>query len=115
MRYIPGLIPERSKVLPEYFKGERHADAHQSANSNAGLTIIALLLFFAAFAFASHGWVLLLLAAAGMSILPYSTPFIERTLRFSYTSRIRAATCCVLLLCSVPMVMHGRQKTGKGP
>lgn len=98
MRYIPNLIPENAKVLPDYFNDGPNITNRVSFLKQFFCTAGAVLL--SLFALASYKEplvaLLLLLLAAGL-IIPIHR-WIERKLRFTFTSGIKAVVYFILLI-----------------
>lgn len=107
MRYIPNLIPENSKVLKDYFK------VSKPSNRKSNLSLIdflrwlgGILLLIFALAHLRHPFVTLLFGFMGFIILPPGHNWIEKKLRFSFTTKIKSILGFVLFLISIPLLGH---------
>ena len=106
MRYLPNLIPDSAKVLPDYFKG----DSYDFKQSNTATTIFsyigAVCFFIIAVAIIKHPYLTILFATLGFLFLPQGHKWIERTCRFRLTTKIKSVFCGALLIGSIPLTLH---------
>lgn len=106
MRYLPNLIPGKTKVLPDYFKGESY-DFRQSNSTLTFFSYIGATCFFvAAIIFIKHPYLTLLFGVLGFFILPQGHKFVERTFRFRLTTKIKSVFFGALLIGSIPLTLH---------
>lgn len=107
MRYVPDLIPEKSKVLKDHFKESNHLDK-KSKNTKIDflrwLGGIILLIF--ALMSLKHLVLTLVFGFIGFIILPPGHNWIERKLKFCFTTKIKSILGAVLFLFSLPLLGH---------
>jgi tetratricopeptide (TPR) repeat protein len=106
MRYVPNLIPESSKVLPDYFKGSLYEATKKNPWRDVLLWILGISFFLAALVSIMHLWLLFLYGITGFILIPPGHKFIERRLHFRLTSKIKTAACAVLFIPSLPLTNH---------
>lgn len=110
MNYVPNLIPEHAKVLPGYFNDGPYTIKRVSFLKQFICTAGAVLFFL--FAIASYKeplvCVLMLLLAAGL-LVPVHL-WIERKLRFTFTSGIKTGVYLMLL---IPFFINREQEGEK--
>lgn len=98
MKYIPNLVPDHAKVLPDYFKDGPDTTNQVSFLKKFICTAGAVLFFL--FALASYKeplvCILMLLMAAGLFVPVHR--WIERQLRFTFTSLIKTCVYFILLI-----------------
>jgi tetratricopeptide (TPR) repeat protein len=109
MRYVPNLIPEKSKVLPDYFKGDLYAATKKNLWRDILLWILGISFFLAALVSIAHLWLLLLFGITGFILIPPGHKFIERKLHFRLTSKIKTVACAALFIPSLPLSSHYSQ------
>lgn len=87
-KYIPNLIPQQHKVLPEYFK-----EPPRKTKSNAWdsiLIILAIVLFVAGLGVIIISfWFAICLFLTSFIILPWGHRFLEKALQFKFPSMLR--------------------------
>lgn len=106
MRYVPNLIPDSSKVLPDYFKGNIYKTTKQHQAKNTIFWIIGLFFIFTAIGFIRHPIISLLFGAIGLILIPSGQEFIERKLKFSITLKIKTIAVAILCICAFPLVKY---------
>ena len=106
MRFVPNLIPEQSRVLPDYFKGNLYETSKKNPVTNVLLWVSGVSFFLAALLSVTHLWLLLLFGTIGFILIPPGCRFIERKLRFRLTSKIRVMACVSLFLASLPLTSY---------
>jgi len=106
MRYVPGLIPQRSKVLPGYFNGDIYAAAKLEPVIALLQWALGLLFLFIALRFSGHFSLFCLLAVNGLVLIPPGRRFTERKLRFRLTSRIRSAATLIMMCATIPLGIY---------
>ena len=106
MRYLPNLIPDNAKVLPDYFKGDTYDFQEDNSTIKIFSYIGAVCFFVLAVAFIKHPYLTLLFGATGFLILPQGHKLIERTFKFRFTTKIKSAFCGALLIGSFPSTLH---------
>ncbi|MBL7799850.1 MAG: hypothetical protein JNL95_03915 [Chitinophagales bacterium] len=106
MRYVPNLIPPKSKVLKDYFKG----DVYQSSEQNKLHLFLGwffgFVFLFAAFALLKHPLVSVLLALLAFVLLPPIHSWIEKTLRFRLTAKMQSIAGAILFVGTIPLQGH---------
>jgi len=106
MRYVPNLIPKELKVLPEYFKGTPYTNV----KPNIALTLFgytgAVIFFLFSILCIKHVLLFLLYGCTGFIFLPQGHRFLERSLRFRLTTKIKAVTCSLLFIVTLPVFSH---------
>lgn len=87
-KYIPNLISKEYKVLPNYFK-ESNIEKKSNALDilKSGLAIIFF--FFSLVTIAIHFIFSLLLVFTGFIILPWGSSFLEKKLKFDFTTSLK--------------------------
>lgn len=106
MKYLPKLIPEKSKVLPEYFnprpgKGKIKPEKHKLAFSIAGALFLVV-----AFYFIRHPLLFILLGFLSFISFPYGKKWIERKLVFKLNPSIRMGTYIAFIALLIPLSIH---------
>lgn len=109
MRYVPNLIHSKSKVLPDYFKGDVYQPRQQNDLLTALGWIFSVCFFIGAIIMIKHPALTLVLGLLGFVLLPPGHRWIERTLRFRMTAKIKSVFCAVLLLGAVPLTNYYSQ------
>jgi tetratricopeptide (TPR) repeat protein len=106
MRYIPNLIPEKSKVLNDYFKGSMHST--KSSNSFRFFLGWFVGLIFLLFALVSliHPMLSILSGFIGFMLIPPGHNWIEKKFKFRLTTKIKSIFVSGLFLFSVPLLSH---------
>lgn len=106
MKYVPNLIPEKSKVLKHYFTG----NIYQTKKNSSMQYFLRWAggLFFLVWAFFSlyHPLLTLLFGFIGFMILPAGHNWIEKKFRFSLTTKIKSILGGALFLFSIPLLGH---------
>ncbi|WP_264537942.1 tetratricopeptide repeat protein [Flavobacterium sp. N1736] len=106
MRYIPNLIPEKSKVLPHYFI----ENIILKKKSNPFLFFlkwfIGILFLLFALLYLKHPIISLIFGFIGFIILPFGHNWLEKKFRFSLTTKIKSVFVCVVLLFFLPLLGH---------
>ncbi len=104
MRYVPDLIPDDKKVLPNYFKGSPYTYPEK----NRVLTVLgyigAVFFILSAFAFIEQPIVTTLFGVVGFLLLPIGHNAIEKIFRFRFTSIPKTVVCVLLILLSFPFI-----------
>ena len=106
MRYIPNLIPESSKVLPGYFKGNLYRSAKKNFLRDSILWITGVFFLAGALAAVRHPLMTLIFGLTGLILIPPGHQFIERKLKFRLTPTIKAITASALFIGSMPLTRH---------
>lgn len=106
MRYVPNLIPDKSKVLRDYFKG----DIYEPRKPNQLLTVLGWIfgVFFLIYALASisHPLLTLIFGLLGFILLPPVHRWIERKLRFRLTTKIKSFLVTAIFISTMPLTSH---------
>lgn len=106
MRYIPNLIPEKSKVLTDYFKVSTQPKKNTTSFQSFLLWIVGVLFFLFALASLKHPILTILFGFIGFILIPPGRNWIEKKYRFRFTTKIKSILSCGIFLFSVPIVAH---------
>lgn len=106
MRYVSHIMPEKSKVLPEYFKGDLYKAAKKNPWRRALLWISGIPFLLAAVVSVNHPWLTILYGIIGFILIPPGHRFIERKLRFRLTAKIKTVACAVFFVLSLPISIY---------
>jgi tetratricopeptide (TPR) repeat protein len=106
MRYVPNLIPEKSKVLPTYFKGDIYKSAKKNLIRDIAFWILAVIFFITALTFIKHPIMFLLFGFLGFILIPPGHRFLEKKLRFRLTPKIKTIATSLLFVGSLPLTNH---------
>jgi tetratricopeptide (TPR) repeat protein len=106
MPYLPKLIPEESKVLPEYFNNSSRIGGNSQQKSNPLLWLIAIFCFIAAVAMIDRLFVAVVLASVGLICTPIGKSWLEDVGQFKLTPKIRVLFCSLLLLINFPLSIY---------
>lgn len=106
MKYVPNLIPDSSKVLPDYFKGNIYDAAKKNYFPDITLWIIGVFFLIGALVSINHPLVTLIFGLIGLILIPPGHQLIEQKLRFNLTSKIKAITVSALFIGSIPLTSH---------
>ncbi len=106
MRYVPNLIPDKSKVLRDYFKG----DIYEPRQPNQLLTVLGWIfgVFFliGALVSISHPLQTLVFGLLGLILLPPGHRWIERKLRFRLTTKVKSILVAAIFISAMPLTNH---------
>lgn len=106
MSYIPNLIPDKHRILKDYF----NESAPEPSNSNDPIRVISwvlgIIFFLAAIVFIKHPLLALLFGLIGFIIIPPGHRLVEDKLRFKLTSKLKVGLCSALFIASLPAVSH---------
>ncbi|MDB5272233.1 MAG: hypothetical protein JWO58_600 [Chitinophagaceae bacterium] len=101
-RYVPNLIPEQHRILKTYFKGNIY-----NSKSNELYTVaswmIGVVAFVTALVWIGYPLLCFLFAVLGYGIIPPGQKFLERTLRFRMTNKIKGVFAIIVLIFSFPL------------
>jgi tetratricopeptide (TPR) repeat protein len=100
--YVPDLIPREHQVLTEYFKRHSNTPSTQSGKIWKTVSMVAAIIFFLA-ALANvfnHFWFGILLGLLGFVFLPKGHRWIEKSLRFQLSPKIKTGFSAALLVAS---------------
>lgn len=103
MNYVPNLIPEKSRVLTDYFKGERNAATRKNSQRDALMWTLGIPFLFAALASIAHPLLFLVLGFAGFVLVPPGHKLLEHKLRFRLTNKVKTITCGMFLILALPL------------
>lgn len=106
MRYVPNLIPDSSKVLPEYFKGDIYKATKRKPLADIILWIIGVSFLIGALVSISHPVMTLIFGLIGFILIPPGHRFIERKLQFRLTPKIKTITTAALFIGAMPLTSH---------
>lgn len=103
MKYVPDLIPDSRKVLPDYFKGSIYTMTKKNPFITLASWVFGVFFFIGALSSVSHLPLMLVFACIGLIIIPPGQPLIERKLKFKLTSKIKLIAASALFVLSVPL------------
>lgn len=106
MRYVPNLIPDSSRVLPDYFEGNIYKVAEKNPIRDTIFWIIGILFFIAALVSFRHPIMILFFGLIGLILAPHGKQFLEQKLRFRLTPKIRMIATLALFIGAVPLKSH---------
>lgn len=106
MKYVSNLIPEKSRVLENYFKGSLYKNKKVNPKQNFFRWFGGLFFVLLALLFLKHPLITLLLGFIGFMILPPGHNWIEKKFRFCFTGKIKFSFAFVILLFSIPLFGH---------
>lgn len=107
MRYVPDLIPDKSKVLRDYFKGDSYQPARQPNKFlNFLVWFFGVFFLLGALVLISHPLASLGYGLLGFILLPPGHRFLERKLRFRLTTPIKTGLVVVLLPTAALIANH---------
>ncbi len=106
MRYVPNLIPDSSKVLPDYFKGDIYTATKKNPLVDTLLWIIGVFFLIGALVSIGHPAMTLIFGLIGFILIPPGHRFIERKLQFRLTPKIKAITTAALFIGAMPLTSH---------
>ncbi len=106
MKYVPNLIPDNSKVLPDYFKGDIYKATKTSVARHALMWILGVFFFLSALAFIGHPLMFLMFGLIGFILIPPGHLFLEKKLRFRLTGKIKIIATSVLFIATLPLTSH---------
>lgn len=106
MRYVPNLIPDKSKVLRDYFKGDIYAEREPNQTLTALSWILGVVSFICAITFITHPALSFVFALLGFILIPPGHRWIERQLRFRFTTKVKSIVCAALFITAMPMTSH---------
>lgn len=104
MKYVPDLIPEQARVLPDYFKSQPVLAKAKSKFYKVLLWILGVYFYCLALACLLQPLLLLLFAAIGTLLLPPGQRYLERRLRLRFTPWAKTMVCLLLLFCALPLL-----------
>ncbi|MGJ7032814.1 tetratricopeptide repeat protein [Niabella hirudinis] len=105
MKYVPNLIPERSKVLPDYFKGSSPQKPHKKNKLKAFVMwVLGAIFFLFALVSISHPALFILYGLIGFILVPPGHNFLEKKLQFKLTSKTKTITALALFIASMPLM-----------
>ena len=106
MKYVPNLIPQNSKILPHYFKGNIYVATKKNLIQDIVFWTFGIFFFIVAFVFIKHPIMSLIFGFIGFILIPLGHQLLERKLRFNLTPKIKAFVVSVLFSSSLPLVSH---------
>lgn len=98
MKYIPNLIPENAKVLPDYFVDGPHATTKVSFLRKFCCTAGAVLFYLFAIASFKYPLISIILILLGTGLFVPIHRWVERKLRFTFTTAIKVVVYLLLLI-----------------
>lgn len=106
MRYVPNLIPDSSKVLSDYFKGDIYRATKKKTLVDTIFWIIGVFFLIVALIFIKHPVMTLVFGLIGFILIPPGHRFLERKLQFRLTPKIKAITTLALFIGSIPFTSY---------
>jgi tetratricopeptide (TPR) repeat protein len=106
MRYVPNLIPTKSKVLHDYFKGSPTKSIQANGLSIFLYWLLGLLFFAIAILYIIHPILLLLFSILGLITFPPGNRWLERIFRFQYTIKAKSISILAVCIIAFPLVIH---------
>jgi len=106
MSYLPKLIPEKSKVLPEYFKQKSEGAKIKAEKQHLLFSIAGALFIVLACYFIKHPLVFLLFGFLAYMSFPFGKKWLEAKLSFKLTPAITLGTYLLFILGLVPMISY---------
>jgi hypothetical protein len=107
MPYIPDLIPDESKIIPEYFTKQAQAIKPKSA-PNTGQTLLGLLFLAVAVYFTRCIGFTEIFGVLAVFCTRASKRWLENVGRYSLTGIARLVSYLIIIAISIP-VYHGYQ------
>lgn len=104
MGYVPDLIPEDKKVLPEYFRSNSLFYPKQNTLVTILGYIGASFFWLSGIVFISHPIIIALFGVVGFMLFPPGHNFIERAFQFRLTKVIKFCICTVLVILTLPLM-----------
>ncbi|TBO44260.1 tol-pal system YbgF family protein [Pedobacter kyonggii] len=107
-KYIPDLIPQPAKVLPDYFNTKKNDPNKKPKKTGKEIidTIIFIVLLIFAAVYIPHPVISLVLGFAALVTLPSGRSWLEHKLRFSLTKRIRLGSYILAGITLIPLLVH---------
>lgn len=109
MRYVPKLIPENSKVLPDYFKGHIYTSTKKNPVRDTVYWIIGVFFLISALVSLSHPIRFLVYGLLGFILIPSGHRFFEQKLKFRLTNKIKAIATSALFIGSMALTSHYKE------
>ena len=106
MRYVPNLIPDSSKVLPDYFKGSIYKATKKNLLRDTIFWVIGIFSLIGALVSINHPVMTFVFGLMGLFLIPPTHQFIERKLKFRLTQKIQAIVVSLLFVASLPLTSH---------
>jgi len=106
MRYIPNLIPRHSRVLEDYFKVQPYAAKKKNTVLETLGWLFGIMFLLNALVHLLHPVLFFVLGGLGFLLLPPGHKWIEKKLRFSLTTKIKAVAVATLFIIAVPLTNH---------
>lgn len=103
MRYVPDLISDSAKVLPDYFKGAIYHAAKKNKVRDNVLWVIGVFFFIGALVSIKHPVMTVIFGLIGFILIPPGHRYIERKLKFRLTTKIKTIATAALFIFSLPL------------
>lgn len=106
MKYIPHLIPERSRILKDYFKATKVNKRSATGVWNVIGWIAGSCFLLMALASIHHPILMLIFGLLGLILLPPGQRWLERSLQFRMTRKIKLIAAAGLFVLGMPLTAH---------
>src|SRR5258708_7150966 len=106
MRYLPNLIPEDSRVLKNYFKGDIYRSQKKKGLLGALGWLFGIFFLLGTFAELPHPPLAFLYGLLGVILLPPGHHWIEKTLRFRFRTKTKTIFGVTVFICAVPLIVY---------
>src|ERR1700744_2905061 len=106
MRYLPNLIPEESRVLKNYFKGNIYRSRKQTGALAILSWIFGVFFLLGALAEITHPPLAFLYALLGIIQLPPGHHWIEKTFKFRFRTKTKTIFGITTFICAVPLIVY---------
>lgn len=106
MRYIPNLIPVKSRVLEGYFRVAPSPAKKKNVIQEIFSWLFGIMFMLNALVYITHPILSIVLAVLGFLLLPPGHKWIEKKLQFKLTARIKTIAAAVLLILAIPLTNH---------
>ena len=106
MKYLPYLIPKKSKVLPDYFKESEQINYTENSTIKSVLYIISSILFFLGLWSLPYPALALILIIIALALFPPSHRWLEKTGQFEFNRKIQIGVILLLFCFYIPLKVH---------
>ncbi len=103
MRYVPNLIPEKSRVLRHYFIGKPLSSPYKSKVLSVIAWILGVTFLIVALVYISHPVLLFMFGVLGLILIPPGHQWMEKTFKLKLTNKIKSTVGIALFILSLPL------------